>query len=825
MGLFESLLLGWIAGTAWQLQQSELWTALSYAGLAAAAALGLAALMVFTRQRRRTGWHNASAVVAAAALAFSWVGLRAVEQSSHNLNPALEGQTLQVRGVVVGLPQFNDQGVRFRLHVEHADSDGQAVVVPEWMDLGWWGGVQRRDANPDETEALPEVPRITAGDRWQMAVRLKAPHGHANPHGFDVELWMWEQGVGASGTVRAGRRDEPPQWLGDGGGERMARWRQQLRDKLLTPQADAAQTRARSVVAALVVGDQSAIERADWDIYRATGVAHLMSISGLHITLFAWLAIKLGRALWSRSSRLCLWVPAPVAARVLGLMLATLYAVFSGWGVPAQRTIWMLVAVHLLGLSGRRWPGRTVWLSALALVVCVDPWAMLQAGFWLSFVAVGVLMATDRGTRESAPQSWRWRIWHNLRDGLREQWLISLALAPLTLLLFQQMSLAGLLANLLAIPWVTLVVTPLSFLGALVPVLWDGATQAVLWLNALLAHMAAWPWATFSLPAAPLPLSLAAALGGVLLVLRWPGYLRGMGVVLVLPMLLYEVPRPAAGQFDVLAMDVGQGNAVLVRTQHHSLLFDAGPRYSPDSDAGHRVVVPLLRAIGERLDLMMLSHKDIDHTGGAPAILAMQPQVRVLSSMPAPAAGLAWQRCVSGQSWEWDGIRFQVLHPRPEDYDLTLKSNAMSCVLKVSSASSASSTRSLLLTGDIEQAQEALLLSTWPADLLRSDVLLVPHHGSKTSSSQAFLDTVHPDVALVQAGYRNRFGHPAPVVMDRYAHLSVHVVRSDQCGAWWWASDAPMNAPKWCQRWGERRYWQHQTLIWLQGTTGQNVAE
>jgi competence protein ComEC len=592
-------------------------------------------------------------------------------------------------------------------------------------------------------------------------------------------------------------------------------------------------------------------------------VAHLMSISGLHITLFAWLAIRAGGWLWRRSAQLCLWWPAPVAARVLGVGLAALYAVFSGWGVPAQRTVWMLLLVQGLALTGRRWPARTVWLTALALVVAIDPWAMLQPGFWLSFVAVGVLMATDgrdgvspsvrtepvegldlqegaprpldklttgpaQGERDVARSA---KIAGWLRThaaaGWREQWLISLALAPLSLLLFQQVSLSGLLANLLAIPWVTLVVTPLAFVGVLLPGAWTLATWAMQALNAMLGWMAAWPWGVWSLPAAPLPLALAAVLGGVLLVLRWPWHLRALGGVMVLPLLLFEVPRPAPGQYEVLAMDVGQGNAVLVRTATHALLFDAGPRYGPDSDAGHRVVVPLLRALGERPDVMVLSHSDTDHTGGMGAILATQPQMKVLSSMPQPdwpraeakmpgvaepragfAAPKTWQRCEQGQAWSWDGVRFEVLHPQPADYERSQKPNAMSCVLRVSAADAPT----LLLTGDIEAPQEARLVAQY-GHALKADVLLVPHHGSKTSSTPEFLQAVSPQLGLVQAGYRNRFGHPAAPVVERYDTMSVHLVRSDQCGAWWWRSEKSIDAREWCERTKHQRYWHHPNLM------------
>lgn len=829
MGALEAGLIGWALGVALQLQQAALPGWATDLALAVCS-LVLLALLAWVRPWL-TGWRAVAgwfAVVGAfAALAFAWVDTLALMKQRAALNPALEGQALRLQGRVVGLPQFGEQGVRFRFAVESASLQGQPVQVPERLSLGWWGGVQRSDADPDDTETLPATPRILAGDRWEFTGRLKAPHGHANPHGFDFELWLWEQGVGATGSVGTRRADPAPRWLGHAGvwgGEWMARWRQRLRDKLLAESLDAQTMRARQVVAALVVGDQSAIERADWDIYRATGVAHLMSISGLHITLFAWLAIRAGGWLWRRSTRLCLWLPAPTAARVLGVALAALYAVFSGWGVPAQRTVWMLLLVQGLALTGRRWPPRTVWLAALALVVAMDPWAMLQAGFWLSFVAVGVLMATDgrdgwthpeRGDAVAAKMLSPWHksvLWlrTHAAAGLREQWRISLALAPLSLLLFQQVSLSGLLANLVAIPWVTLVVTPLSFFGVLLPGAWTLATWAMQGLNALLGWMAAWPWGVWSLPAAPWPMAFAAVLGGLLLVLRWPWHLRAFSVLLVLPLLLHEVPRPPVGQYEVLALDVGQGNAVLVRTASHTLLFDAGPRYGPDSDAGHRVVVPLLRALGERLDVLVLSHSDTDHTGGMGAIRGAHPQVKVISSMPRPEVETGmhvWQRCEQGQAWEWDGLRFEVLHPPVLDYERSHKPNAMSCVLKVS----APGMPALLLTGDIEAAQEARLVAQYGRDL-KADVLLVPHHGSKTSSTPEFLQAVSPKVGLVQAGYRNRFGHPAASVVERYDTLSVHLVRSDRCGAWWWRSEELLDARDWCEREARPRYWQHPNL-------------
>lgn len=800
--IFPSL-LAWVAGTAWQVQQAEL------LGVWLDAVLALAAfLLLGLAWRDKVFYRRAvSLLVALAAMAFALTDGRSVFYREAALPAALEGRDVQVTGLVAAMPQRSEAGLRFRFTVESAQLDGQPVQLPEQIYLGWYGGLGESLAGLPELQRAP--PALRAGERWRLTLRLKAPHGGLNPHGFDFELWMWEQGLQATGYVRAGPRDPAPLRLAQTWHAPVEQLRQRVRDAIFTrlligeTEDDSSQRARRAgVVAALVTGDQRAIDRADWDVFRASGVAHLMSISGLHITMLAWLAVALVGWLWRRSSRLCLAFPARHAAWLGGLLLATAYAVFSGWGVPAQRTVWMLAAVTLLHLSARRWPWPHVWLLACAVVLTVDPWASLQPGFWLSFVAVGVLFASDAGTAAVKPGR---RVWHTRgRAMLREQWVITLALTPLTLLLFGQVSLVGLAANALAIPWVTLLVTPLAMLGTLWPPLWDAAGHAVQLLAVYLGWLAALPLATVSVAQAPLWAGAAGVLGGLLLVMRLPWSLRLWGLPLILPVLLWQPPRPAAGQFELLAADIGQGNAVLVQTASHALLYDSGPRYSRESDAGHRVLVPLLRALDVRLDTLLLSHRDSDHVGGAPAVLAMQPQTVLLSSIE-PGHELQRlrpaSRCEAGQQWSWDGVHFEVLHPQAADYAVVRRSNALSCVLRISNG-----TQTVLLAGDIEQAQEAQLVAM--AAPVKADLLLVPHHGSKTSSSAAFLEAVAPRLALVQAGYRNRFGHPAPPVLARYAERGIPVFDSAHCGAAAWDSTRPQAVR--CQRELARRYWHHQ---------------
>jgi competence protein ComEC len=852
-----------IAGAALQLQQPDLWSVAAYGQCLAVCLMAVAACFGgvralgrrrhFSRRWSAPGWCLVQIVLAFsfAGAAFALVGLRACVFDTDRLDPALEGCDVQVVGLVRDLTQNTASGLRFRLQVESAQLDGQPVKLPPRIDVGWYRGLAPRGAGSELSDwELQRQPQdLVPGQRWRFTLRVKAPHGSRNPNGFDYELWLWTQGVQATAYVRAGPRDAPPQLLADTWAYPLASLRQFVRGRILSQVSD---PQSAGLIAALVVGDQAAIERSDWDVFRATGVAHLVSISGLHITMFAWGALWLIGGLWRRSQRLCLWLPAPTAALLGGMLLALAYSLFSGWGVPAQRTCVMLACVGLLRISGLRWPWPQVWLFAFVAVVVSDPWSLLQAGFWLSFVAVGVLFASDPGGQASPPvkrqprsrtasdvdprddldtvalpepaqathwsrrygRDWMLRLGQGAQSLVREQWTITLALAPLTLFLFGQVSLVGLLANMLAVPWVTLVLTPLAMVGVVFPWVLDGAAFAGQALMAVLQAMAQWPAAVVQWAVPPLWLAAVATFGGLMLVAPGPWSLRLLGLPLLLAVPLWQAPAPANGTFELLAADIGQGNAVLVRTSYHSLLYDTGPRYSLESDAGHRVLVPLLQSQHIHLDRVMLSHRDTDHVGGAAAVLATQPQADVWSSLSVDhplLAGRTSQRCEAGQTWDWDGVHFQVLHPRAQDYDVQPppKPNALSCVLRIDAGG-----QSTLLVGDIERAQEAALRER-QGDALRSTVLLAPHHGSKTSSSPEFLATVQPELVLIQAGYRNRYGHPAAEVVARYQALGwtygegrrLEMVDTPHCGAFSWQSKLPHNGA--CARETGRHYWHH----------------
>ena len=793
--LWGAAALAWLAGIGLQLQQGALWPLAHYAALGAVA-LGLLGCAVVVRTPRRV--RAACWLLALAGLGFAGTGVRALQRLADGLPAALEGQDLQLSGVIERMPQPAAHGTRFVLRVEAAQlstpSGLQTVRVPQRVALGWYAGF--------DGDALlgAAPPPLRAGQRWTLAVRLRQPHGTLNPQGFDLELWLFEQRIGASGTVRAGPASIN-RLLAENTGHAVERARQAVRDAILLRVSDPA---AAGVLAALAVGDQAAIARDDWELFRDTGVAHLMSISGLHVTLFAWVAGALIGVLWRRSARCMLALPAPSAARWGGVLAAAAYALLAGWGVPAQRTLWMLVTVALLRSGGRRWPGPLVLLAAAVVVTLFDPWALLQPGFWLSFVAVALLMVAEPAGAADGRAGWQER----LRAGLRTQLVASVGLAPLSLVFFQQVSLVGFVANLVAIPLVTLVVVPLTLAGVVLPALWRPASALVQGLIHGLQWLESLPLGLWTAPAAPAWAMVAGLLGGALRLLRLPWRLRLLGVPLLLPLLAPPVTRPGLGEFDVIAADVGQGSAVLLRTHAHLLVYDAGPRHAGDSDAAQRVLLPLLRARGDqRIDLLLLSHGDSDHAGGAASLLARLPVAAMSSSLrdgdPLRASGVPHRRCAAGQRWEWDGVRFELLHPPPLDAARSATDNALSCVLRVQAGPSGQG-RSLLLSGDIGHAQEAALVARYGRGL-RSQVLLVPHHGSRGSSSAAFIAAVAPGTAVVQAGYRNRFGHPAAETLARYQALGVELQRSDRCGAWIWEA----SGAAYCERDAAARYWHH----------------
>ena len=713
---------------------------------------------------------------------------RAVWRMSEVLPVEREGQTMTLSGRIASLPQRTAglggiEGWRFVFEVES----------PEDMSAGPQVGAEAAAAASSAPSRLllscyqmPTTPH--AGERWRLDVKLRRPHGLMNPKGFDQALWMLEQDLPAAGSCKS-----KGQVRLASGGFGIDALRQSLRDAIDRQLSAPGDRRGAGVLAALSLGDQGAVSATDWALYRDTGVSHLLSVSGLHVTMFAWLAGGLASLAWRRSPRLCLWIPAPRAAMWIGVAAAAFYALFSGWGVPAQRTVGLLAILAMLRQAGARWPWP-MSLGVAAAVVCVaDPWALTQPGFWLSFCAVALLMAADIGPGSG----WRGA----LRAAWRTQWVVTLGLAPLTLLLFQQLSVVGLLANAIAIPLVSYLITPLAMLGPLCPPLWTLGGWLAGALHQGLEALRGLPLAVWHLPWAPAWAQGLALVGGVALAMPWPWRLRLGGLALCVPMMWPTVERPPPGHVELWLPDVGQGGAAILRTHRHTMVFDAGPKWGPGSDAAQRVLLPMLRGLGDRrLDLLMVSHADQDHAGGTPSLLQAMPVDRRLGAVP------GGQACHRAQRWDWDGVHFEVLSPFVDESPIAeptgRQRNGASCVLRVEAAG-----RRLLLTGDIESPQEARLVREEGEAGLGAEVLVVPHHGSRTSSSLAFVRSVAPRVAAVQSGYLNRFGHPRPEVVDRYVDAGALVLNTVDCGAWRWRSDQRAPPLSECERAKRRRYW------------------
>ncbi len=717
-------------------------------------------------------------------LGFIWASLFAQWYLHETLAAELEGQDITVVGIVDNLPSVFPQGMRFNFKIEKTLPDATLVArLPSRVALSWYATVQNGDTSMID---------IKPGERWQFTVRMKRPHGNANRMGFDYEVWLLEQRVRATGTVRPdgvfkNQRLDTFVWSIANVVERS---RALLRDRI---HAALPGHPYAGVIVALVLGDQREVAQSDWRIFNRTGIGHLVSISGLHITMVAGLFASLMFFLWRHSfftdAQLPLHLPAQKAAAIAGALMALVYVALAGFGVPAQRTLYMLMVV-----ASALWFGRMASIShilslALGVVVLLDPWAVLWPGFWLSFAAVAILLFATSGRIRLAPAVSRRESLHRIWQlASTTQYAVTMGMVPLTLLLFAQVSLLSPLANAIAIPLISFVVTPMSLLGSVMPAplstwLLQSAHACIVLLTEWLTFLSR---QNFSVWSAPVPTfwTFAIAMLGSLWLLAprgWP--LRWLGLLCWLPLFFNRPDAPKQGEMTVTVFDVGQGMALLIETAQHRLLYDTGPSYSPESDGGSRVLLPYLNARGiHHLDTMIVSHNDNDHSGGALSILQNMPIDIVMSSLKLDSAIVTasplHQRCAAGQHWIWDGIRFDVLQPVAPGYDSDKwKPNARSCMLKVSTAH-----LSILLPGDIEAIQEDELVNSIPAQLAAT-VLLAPHHGSGTSSTPAFLRAVHPELALFQVGYRNRYRHPKPEVFDRYDEFGVNRLRTDESGA------------------------------------------
>lgn len=713
-------------------------------------------------------------------LGASWAGWRADSRLAERLPDAWQGVDIVLVGVVSDVPHVHARGERVQLDVESVLTPGAPKLARIQVTRYW----------PRQGTRLPS---LRAGERWQLTVRLQRPHGTHNPHGFDLAGWMLERRISATGYVRekpearrlSAQAATPSAWI--------AAARQAVRDRIF---ATLGESPHAGVIAALTIGDQKSIPHDQWRAFTRTGVNHLLSISGLHVTMIAALAGGLVLFSWRRIPAAARRLPARQAAIVAALIAALAYALLAGFKIPAQRTLFMLV-VLALAFWGRREPRPfSALLWAMTGVLLLDPWAVVSAGFWLSFGAMATILWVGFGRLE-LPQK--------LTGWVTVQLAVTLALAPVLLLLFQQVSLVSPLANAVAIPVVSWAVTPLALAGVIAPPLWHAAAWIMGGLGMLLQWMSLLPWATLVRPV-PDGFAVVAALVGAVWLLMPRGFpLKPLAVLLWLPMAFPPIARVPSGDFWVDVIDVGQGTAILIRTAKHALLYDTGAPFA-DSDAGERIIVPYLRASGvSRLHGVIVSHDDSDHTGGLRSILRDVRTDWVMHGLPEASLLLMTapqpRRCVRGMKWEWDGIAFEILNPRAHAWaEARRRDNDFSCVLRVSRG-----TQHFLVTGDAERQGELELLESGLP--LSADVLIAGHHGSRTSSMPEFVESVSPRWVVYTMGYRNRFGHPHAEVMSRFRERGAVQLRSDRDGRVQFRfGEAGVEASQY--RAVPRRYWQ-----------------
>lgn len=718
--------------------------ALQPVALALSALLLLAVGLIALRSRLKSS--RIPALLIAFALGLGWAWVNAAARLADDLPAALEGVDVLIRGHIASLPVTADVDSQFEFDVSAAQPG-----VPQRLRLAWY-----------DNDAQPQP-----GELWQFVVRLKRRNGFANPGGFDHEGHLFRQGIGATGYVR---NDERSRRLAPASAMyAVARTRAWIARRQATAVGNDPML---GILQGLAIGDTQAMSADQWRVFAATGTTHLMAISGLHISMLAALAAWLGGniARWRQAQRHRLTA---IHGQVFcGGLAAVIYSILAGLSVPTQRTLVML-CIYFAARAWRRELGVGNALGiALIAVLLIDPFAPLAVGAWLSFGAVAVILLAVSGrlVREGT-----------LRSFTRVQVAVTIGLTPLLIGAFGSLSLIAPLANAIAIPAFTLLLVPLILLGTAAAAVWLPAGAVVLGFTTQLLN-GCWPaleWlsrlplAMWHLPQLPWPAYALLLAGTLLLVVPgiWP--MRMVAIMLCMPALTWRPATPGHGEFSLVLLDVGQGLAAAVHTQSHVLVYDTGPAFRTGRDTGELVVLPYLRSQGvRRIDALMVSHGDLDHQGGMRSIAHAMPVTQVLAG-PSVKLRLPQSRtCRRGQRWSWDGVDFEVLHPAGMEY---VRDNDSSCVLWVSAAGG-----SVLLTGDIQNDSEAALVA---AGIPHADIVVAPHHGSRTSSTAAFVAATRPSLVLFPAGYRNRWGFPKQDVIDRWRAAGAQTLSTPQSGA------------------------------------------
>ena len=685
------------------------------------------------------------------AIGFAYAHWHAHSTLAWTLKKDWEIKPLIATGTIVSLPRKGKFGTQFEFHLEKL-SNQQLTEYPY-----------------TKIKLITKDNKIYPGDKWQFLVKLKRIHGLQSIGAYDYEAWSFEHGIRASGTVKDSHENKliaHQQWKYP-----LQTLRQYLQNKI---NEYSPHTQTSPWLSALIIGERNGISQENWQVLRNTGTNHLMAIGGLHIGIMAGIFSMLVSFLWKRHSRLPLIFPAQHAALISALIIAFIYASLSGFSLPSQRAIIMLTVFILISLTHKRINPFNAWSLALLIVIILNPATVLSESFWLSFGTIALIIYGM--SNRLSPSGFWWK--HG-----RVQWVIGVGLIPLSLTLFQECSLVSFIANTIAIPLFAMIILPLCFvstvfliiqptIGSLLLLLADKSLAGLWMILTWLSHL---KWASFHIAMPNFYILFFTSIGFLILLLPSGTPLRLLGIIWILPLFLYQQQRPREGEYYMNLLDVGQGLSVVIQTATHTLLYDAGPKLEASSDMGERIVLPFLRSAGiKKIDLMVISHADNDHIGGANAILNAYRHTPIKTSAPEKFSSSHVEFCNAGDAWKWDGVNFTFLYPM--NYDNNSR-NDNSCVLMIDNGK-----YKILLTGDIEKYAEQELLHNMP-EKLAANIIVAPHHGSKTSGIPKFISAVHPEIVLYATGYRNRYHFPHPSVIKEYEKINALAFNTSESGS------------------------------------------
>lgn len=706
-------------------------------------------------------------VIFAFAFELVWANYHAQKMLDWQLPLPYQNQVAKLKGQIKGVPYFdqNSKEAKFVLAVEqlclmNKNAVNHCIELDLTQNIKLYG-----------TLALNDNHVLQSGDQLIVTAKIKKPWNLSNPGGFDAEKNAFLNQIKATGNIKALISHQPHTSF------RLDNMRQKISDKMLSALK---QDSVSGMLIGLTIGVTDRISQAQWALLRNTGTTHLIAISGLHISLIGGLVFGLMTLLWRCAPRLLLWMPAKIAAAYLTLFFIWGYGFLAGMSIATERACIMMSALMLAIILKLRMSAGFVFSASLVIILICDPFAVLSIGFWLSYLAIGILIFATGNRLKFTRKKLSWKL-------IRPQLAVFLGMLPVSLYFFQSASLISPLINLIAIPWVSFVVTPACLLSALAFMLnidWLGKIFIIL---AKYLYLPLWQimegvvkiipavW-NFALPHSVLGIILfiLSSLGMIILLLpKGVPHKNWIGTCLASAILFYQPLNLKKGECHFALLDVGQGLASVIFTQNHVLIYDTGP--------GTQVIQPFLDYYHvDKIDTIMISHTDLDHRGGLDSVLQHYPVKNMMTSevdrleLKANLNNIKPVLCQQGQTWEWDGVLFEVLHPRMQ---LEKNRNNLSCVLKVSTGKN-----SILLTGDIEAGAEKVLLDTYK-EKLKTDILIAPHHGSKTSSTQAFIEQVNPKFVLFPTGKDNRFGFPIQSVTTRYSALGSQLLDTAKDGA------------------------------------------